>query len=1022
MKARFPSYAVVPKQQDFVVTYSQNTAFACATGFSLNGKPNGDTAFEETCKANGRFSKKKKCKDIDYCLIERCGKKGKCKDGRFTYTCDCDKGYAVVADEEGYDTCKQIDECDTMEGNELCANKGVCKDKLLKYECKCDEGYKNKETENGRDSCEPKMCGSPTEIENARTIKAEMKIWYPQTVPYVCNTGYSTSGKVDGDISFETSCTADASFSEGKECKPVECGAPIEVDNAKCDAKELKYPEKATYKCDEGYTISGEADSSAKFTVSCTAAGTISDTSECLPVNCGVPPSVQFALFDTNAVVYKQKAKYECIKGHTTTGEADGKTSFMIECGANGKFEDPDHCMPIRCGEPKSVKHGLVPMGVYTFDQNYQVICNAGYTMSGDPDGESTFIVTCGSEGKFKVKEKEKCDPVKCPKPKDLPGATSKDDAKVYKEEAKWQCKEGFSLNGRDGGPTKLKKRCMADGTYGDSTPSDCIDINFCFGNPCGKNGDCTDLGPGKVDPGYKCTCFEGFEVKKDGGKETCSADDCQGDPCGAGGTCIDLSKLDPPGPEGQYSCECEEGYSLVSKKGSPPKFTCERNVCGPVQEVKKLAEDGVELILWEPPAKRDEDKLTGQPILLSFDSVKYTCKEGYSTDGTFTPESISFTINCEAGGVWSRTVQSDKECRPVKCDSFQLPAVPFTHVRDELENFYEFPESVGFKCWNGYTLNGEAGGPKLFDIKCAADGEFEEVEKHCRKITCGRPPSHKKSTRATERSIFFGESATYHCDDGYTIDGSGSSTGVYVGVCKDDGTIVFSAGPEGGTAITVTDGGVCTLVSCGSPPAALSATYRSLNGPMTAISEPAVAECASGHTVGGLSGGSEFYFVRCQANGQFTGTANRCEPVKYSVSGIITDVTSGAIKIPGAKVVCEKDGVVVDTAYTNSIGMYTVQLAKGSYKATAAKTGYLPAEENIRVRQAPIQIGQGADMSMSEELPVGTWRAVVDWARKTPDVDSHSYFGDKLSKHACWYDRGPMTAPGTDVTVTLDR
>jgi hypothetical protein len=189
----------------------------------------------------------------------------------------------------------------------------------------------------------------------------------------------------------------------------------------------------------------------------------------------------------------------------------------------------------------------------------------------------------------------------------------------------------------------------------------------------------------------------------------------------------------------------------------------------------------------------------------------------------------------------------------------------------------------------------------------------------------------------------------------------------------------------------------------------------------MTAIGEPTRAECDKGFTVGGVGGGATFYYINCEASGEFTGTENKCEAVGYSVSGEVTDVTDGAIKIAGAKVVFEMDGIVWDTAYTNSMGMYTVSIGVGKYDAKASKTGYVTSIRQVTV-EGPIQMGQGADMSMTEVLPAGTWRAVVDWGEESEDIDSHSYFGDQETTHVYWADRGPMTAPSTDVTVVLDR
>merc|ERR1711871_281736 len=191
----------------------------------------------------------------------------------------------------------------------------------------------------------------------------------------------------------------------------------------------------------------------------------------------------------------------------------------------NGKFTDGEVCMPVSCGIPEKIDHAVMPMKEFTYGNQFQVTCESGYTVDKDPDGEGTFVVKCGKDGEY-VGVKE-CKPVTCGKPQDTDAATTEDDAKDFEEVAEWKCKEGYTVDGLPKGKTKFEKICQADGAYGDSSPSDCVDINFCHGNPCGKNGLCVDDGAGTPAPGYTCECHEGFEVKEGPKGQVCGADDC---------------------------------------------------------------------------------------------------------------------------------------------------------------------------------------------------------------------------------------------------------------------------------------------------------------------------------------------------------------------------------------------------------------------------------------------------------------------------------------------------------------
>jgi hypothetical protein len=164
------------------------------------------------------------------------------------------------------------------------------------------------------------------------------------------------------------------------------------------------------------------------------------------------------------------------------------------------------------------------------------------------------------------------------------------------------------------------------------------------------------------------------------------------------------------------------------------------------------------------------------------------------------------------------------------------------------------------------------------------------------------------------------------------------------------------------------------------------------------------------------------YFYLTCEANGEFFGMDNQCMPAGYSVAGIVNDAKSAKILLDDAKVEFSQNGAVFDTAYSKSGGRYTVSVGEGIYTVTATKSGYIELIKTVTVT-GPIQEGQGADIAMTEVMPPGEWQAQVIWAKHSEDIDSHSYFGDAGSTHVYWVDQGPITAFGTGgLTVTLDR
>lgn len=345
-------------------------------------------------------------------------------------------------------------------------------------------------------------------------------------------------------------------------------------------------------------------------------------------------------------------------------------------------------------------------------------------------------------------------------------------------------------------------------------------------------------------------------------------------------------------------------------------------------------------------------------------------------------------------------------------------------------------------------------GGAATFTIPCQMDGTFPENIPSCEPVSCA-VPEQDFAVASPLGTVNFKAVVTYDCLDGWTVAGTGGSR--FTGTCEADGEV------------HVQTGGECSPVSCGRPPAQPNAKLlgdasafsfaalprrsiglaRRTNSTMPSlISEaarprryvelPAGAEftaqssilgvrCLSGFTLGGVAGGRTDYTGECGTTGQFSfSTTEQCSPPSFSVRGEVTDVQSASRKIRGALIVFSRaeNGQQVEMARATSSrsGKYSVRLPAGTFAVTATKQDYSTLNAQMTVAGS-ISVGQGADLALSKKLPEGGFRVVLTWGRSPRDLDSHTYFGRKLLKHAYWPTlRRRARDRRSGVTATLDR
>jgi hypothetical protein len=964
------------------LVFPQRAEYECLPGYSLDGKPSGQRKFEEECLKDAQFDQTKDCSDIDWCIKYQtaCGEGNTCIDKLHTYECECKEGFVADTSDEGLPMCREILECDTQEGSSNCKPYGRCAERIGSYVCECEHGYEVEAMDDGRETCVPKICGAP-ETQEFAIAQMVGKVSFPTEVPYKCEVGYSLDGTPSGGEDFSVACEDDGRFGKPKTaddpkaaCEPIECKEIPRVANSDDqDTSKFVFPETRTIKCKKGFTITGEATSDKEFTIDCLSTGEVSAVDPCLRVSCGASSPVSRSLFENKEYFFEDKVLYTCEPGYTVTGLAGGKTEFEIECKADGTFDDPESCNPVQCGVPPPIPNGLRPGEIIKYPRQANAQCKAGYAVAGAA-GDVTFTLTCDADGNFQGLQS--CDPVSCGLPPEGVNAlpVQPDREYFYLEAASYSCKPGFSTQGLPTDPKDFQKACAANGNYVNSEPSDCLDIDYCYGNPCGFNGDCTD-----GETGYTCACSQGYELMDGPNGPTCTEDDCAGHDCGEGGACIDLSEK----ATGAYACECESGYETFTRKDG--EILCERVSCG---ESLELPQTTVKFKGYQDEAFADIEV----PKEMKYDDVvEYTCSEGYSTDGTNSAEAVSFSARCtETGDTTALAV-----CTKIKCDNYQLPAVPNSNAHGVKESFFEFGDVVRFQCKTGYTLTGRAGGGVDFSVKCQASGNFEDPQ-NCEPVKCEDPPEVVHGEMSPTNKIQYPEDVIYRCESGYETE---TGATVFQMSCFADGKYDKMYGDTRPSSLVaeLIDIPQCLPVKCGVPPEIPHATFECKNAVSgDVIDLPIAAEvnydqvldyrCDEGYTLNGRESGLTEWTVGCDHQKQFQDAEKTCSIIEYKVEGIVGDASSRA---SGGSPIANADVKFGDQSVkTDLSGRYELWLPNGEYELKVTALGFIKNQRKVKVQGDTL-----FNPAMSGELPDTDWRAVVRWTDNS-DIDAKLWFG----------------------------
>ncbi|XP_072887036.1 C4b-binding protein alpha chain-like [Hemitrygon akajei] len=212
-------------------------------------------------------------------------------------------------------------------------------------------------------------CGVPPDVENANCDVSGYTIgnW----AYYTCDEGYILYGRN------RILCTKNGWSKPSLFCQKIKCDHPPTISNGTVtQGEEWPYRAKASYYCDEGYTLTGEE------TISCMDTGAWSHPPpNCTEITCHHPPTISHGTVTQGEEwSYGAKASYYCEEGYTLTGEE------TISCMDTGAWSHPPpNCTEITCHHPPTISHGTVTQGEeWSYGAKASYYCEEGYTLTGE--------------------------------------------------------------------------------------------------------------------------------------------------------------------------------------------------------------------------------------------------------------------------------------------------------------------------------------------------------------------------------------------------------------------------------------------------------------------------------------------------------------------------------------------------------------------------------------------------------------------------------------------------------------
>ncbi|XP_064476715.1 sushi, von Willebrand factor type A, EGF and pentraxin domain-containing protein 1-like [Ornithodoros turicata] len=654
-------------------------------------------------------------------------------------------------------------------------------------------------------SCVREKCRQPDPVTNGRIIGTEWTVG--SVLQVVCNPGYELNGPSRRVCALGGRWTA-----VNPSCVPIECPDPESVPHSKMTTFTNHLGSLVQYTCDDGYVLSGSS-----IRVCTSNREWFPDAPACNPVQCGLPPLVQYASVAFDGTTFGMTAQYSCKDGFNLND------SGQKSCAANGRWSSERvECKMVSCPQPNVSANTHLTYTDTRYGSAVEYYCNGEFVLNGPQQR------LCLANGSW-AHSAPTCEPMPCP------GLTTPDHGNItyMAPAALVSCSSGYQLVGSG------VLRCYRDGTWSSPSPK-------CIPRKCSLK---MTIPHGKLveDPktGFvKLVCEMGYKVK---GKKRWN--------CLRNGTWVGPSKSDCiavqcPAPKpllhGQvlgalhtFSSVihylCDAGYRL---KGDT-KRTCLKN--GRWSHKAPKCETVTCLLPDIPEFSKILPRNTSSDVFHPGDNLSVTCDHGYEYENGNT----TINVRCDHSEDWLPKLPN---CVPVKC-TLQVVQHGAVTLRRNSSAAFDSPQAyyndiAALKCLTGYqpAYGSEA--------RCQHRGMWS-VDLSCVVVTCPEPDTLEGGI-ADFTSLVVGSTVRYACIGGLLLEGSSTRT------CAEDGR--WTPGmPE------------CQPIRCPPPDTIPSGrvTYTDLK-----VGSTAEYSCTSGHfLVGQLT-------TKCSKDGRWEGRRPFCEPV----------------------------------------------------------------------------------------------------------------------------------------------
>ncbi|XP_013383226.1 sushi, von Willebrand factor type A, EGF and pentraxin domain-containing protein 1 [Lingula anatina] len=853
--------------------YGSIAQYECFYGFVLKGDVNRTCEQDKTWSGSEPICFPKQCKSLPSAILN-----GKVIGTNYTFnatvTFECDTGYMLIGSkflaclgdgtwDFAVPVCIPIF-CPDLPS--FANGKVDGKDTIVfsSVSYTCDKGYKlmgpsqRNCLENGTWSkvdpiCEPVDCGHPENILNGRVIVSGTK--FHDFIEYECNIGYTLVG-VRSRL-----CSASGVWENvPPACNIISCGQPTQIQNGKLHYNHTTYGSFLTYTCTKGYQLVGHK------TRICNEHGRwSSEEPVCKITTCKEPEYVRNSDYVVTGTTFGATVTYSCMEGYVLVGNKHRTCSFngkwvpnapeceIISCPElspieNGYAEGAQytfssrvayHCHPgyeligsrsiiclsnatwsapspmcqrIMCSYPPELKHGEMT-GDHGYGGHMLYKCNSGYRLVGDYRRE------CLADGTWSVTAPI-CEPLKCSKPT-IPDGYVNGQNFILGSIIQYGCNTNFELIGND------TRECLENQTWSGVAPF--CEVIRCSVPKAVANG-MIMLNGYKVGEVAEYKCNNGYEIIGSA-KRTCQNDKTWS---GSDPSC---GKIFCPHPE-----QIENGiFSTQSTAKDFPydiliEYSCLRGyyIIG-VSQHRCLANK-----TWSGDLPYCQPIDCEQPpidshLQVSVESTTYKSTANYSCDDGYILIGNA-TQTCMDNKTWSGDIP--------RCDIVTCPTPSHITNGKVSGNLFLYGEQLQYECDIGYELFGSS------SLTCLSNGQWSDQYPTCLKVSCTVPVASKRSVLlANTSTLFYGDSITYSCVEGFSIHGDSTRK------CKENGQW---SGTEP----------KCEIVKCGKP---LHVSHGGHNGSHFSYSEIIEFYCDKGYEMVGSP------IAHCLSNGKWSSMSPVC-------------------------------------------------------------------------------------------------------------------------------------------------